>query len=376
MVVNDTLRLGRIRGVRVGMNWTLVAMAAFLAVALAESRLPYDAPGYTSTAYWAAGVVTAVALLLGVLLHELGHALVARRAGLRVDGITLWFMGGITRIEGDASSPGAELRISGVGPLVSLVLGGALWGFSIGLAHLSISPLVLEAMGWLGIINVALAAFNLLPGAPLDGGRVLHAAVWAITRDRWRATRVASGAGAGLGALLVAGGLVEFARGDGVDGALLAVLGWFMFTSARSEEQVANVHRLLEGVRIGDMMRPVRAAPGWLTVDALLASYADVPGAVLMLEQWGGGFSGIVSLDALGAVPFQQRHLVRGSDLAVPVSAAAGASPADDVIDALTTGGGPGVLLVIDGGHTVGAVLPADIDGWLHRRSPAPAGIH
>lgn len=361
---------------RVGLNWTLLAMAGFLAVALAENRLPYDAPGYSHAAYWVTGTLTAVALLAGVLLHELGHAMVAKRAGLGVDGITLWFMGGLTRIEGDAASPGQELRISGVGPLVSLALGGVLWGVRVGLGHLGLSPLALDAIGWLAVINVALAVFNLLPGAPLDGGRVLHSVVWAVTRDRWRATRVSSGAGAALGGLLVIAGLIAFSQSDGVDGLLLAVLGWFMFSAARTEEQAAAIHRVFDGVTVADMMRPVRAAPGWLTVDALLSGYAAVPGSVLMLEQWGGGFGGVVSVDALASVPPAQRTGVRGIDVAVPISATTGAGVGDAALPALTSDGAPKVVLVVHGGRTVGAVLPSDLERWLHGRRGVPAGVH
>lgn len=373
--MNDTIRLGRIGGIRVGLNWTLVAMAGFLAVALSENRLPYDAPGHSTTAYWVAGSLSAVALLAGVLLHELGHAVVARRAGLGVDGITLWFMGGLTRIEGEAATPWAELRISGVGPLVSLAVGGVCWAARLGLSQVVHDSLALDALGWLALINVALAVFNLLPGAPLDGGRVLHAGVWAITRDRWKATRVSTASGVAMGGLMVVAGLVAFAYGDSVDGVLLAALGWFMFSAARGEEQVAALHRVLDGVTVADMMRPVCAAPGWFTVDALLHSYSAVPGSVLMLEQWGGGYSGVVSVDALASVPAGQRTLVRGMDVAVPISATGGAGPGDGALDALTGESTPKVLLVVHGGRTVGAVLPSDIERWARRGPTMAAGV-
>lgn len=376
MRVTDTIRLGRIGGVRVGLNWTLLAMAAFLAFALSESRLPYDAPGYPSAAYWATGAATAVALLIGVLLHELGHAVVAKRAGLRVDGITLWFMGGLTRIEGDAATPGAELRISGVGPLVSLLIGGLCWAAHFLMQQVGASPLALDAVGWLAVINIALAIFNLLPGAPLDGGRVLHSVVWAITRDRWRATRVASGAGAVLGGALVVGGVVALAYHDGIDGVMLGMLGWFMFTSARGEEQVAALQRAFDGVTVKDMMRPVRGAPGWFTVDALLSGYATIPGSVLMLEQWTGGYGGVVSVDALAAVPPAQRSMVRGIDVAVPISQTTGAALGDDALQALTADGSAKVILVVQDERTVGAVLPSDLEAWLQRGPSVAAGVH
>ncbi len=125
--MNDTVRLGRLAGVKVGLNWSLLVMVAFVAGELAANRFPLQAPGYTGTAYGVAGALTAVVLLLGVLLHELGHAVVAGRFRMQVDGITLSWMGGVTRIEGDARSPGAELGIAGIGPIVSLAFGAALW---------------------------------------------------------------------------------------------------------------------------------------------------------------------------------------------------------------------------------------------------------
>ena len=383
--MTDTVRLGRIGGVRIGVNWTLLLMAAFLAVGLADSRLPYDTPGYSSAAYWVTAVTTALALLFAVLLHELGHAVVAKRAGLGVDGITLWFMGGVTRIEGEPATPGAELRISGVGPLVSLIVGVLCWVARFGLSYAGVDPLALDALGWLALINVALAVFNLLPGAPLDGGRVLHAAVWAATRDHWRATRVASRAGMGLAGLLGLGGIVSFGRGDSLDGVLLGVLAWFMFSSARGEQQNADVHRVLDGVTVADVMRPVRAAPGWLTVDALLGGYADVPGAVLMLEEWGGGFGGVVSLDALSALSAPQRSMARGIDVAIPIAATTGAAPGDGALEAVTQQDGQRVVLAIAGDRTVGAVLPSDLEVLVRsgqrppRAAPgpwAPAGVH
>lgn len=383
--MTDTIRLGRIGGVRIGINWTLLVMAGFLAVGLADNRLPYDAPGYSGTAYWIAGIITAVALLVGVLLHELGHAMVAKRAGLGVDGITLWFMGGLTRIEGEPVTPGDELRVSGVGPLVSLVLGGLCWLGRWGLGHAAGHGLALDALGWLALINVALAVFNLLPAAPLDGGRVLHAGVWALTGDRWKATRVASRSGVGLAALLAAGGLFSFARSDRIDGVLLGVLAWFTFVSARAEGQLAAVHGVLDGVTVADVMRPVAAAPGWFTIDGLLREFAGSPETVLMLEEWGGGFSGVVSVDSLAAVPANRRSQVRGVDVAVPIDATRGAAPDDGALDAITADAQRHVVLVIAGERTVGAVLPSDLERYVRsgqrppRRSPGPwvpAGVH
>ncbi|HUC14121.1 MAG TPA: site-2 protease family protein, partial [Acidimicrobiales bacterium] len=171
--MEDTLRFGKVAGVKVGANWSIFALAAIVAYFLANSRLPSDVPGYTHGAYWVAGSLTAVALLVGVLVHEVAHAVAARRAKLHVDGITLWFMGGVTRIESDSRKPSIELVVSLVGPLASGVLGGISFGLA-GLAQLAGWDLAAGSLRWLGVINVLLGAFNLLPASPLDGGKVLH----------------------------------------------------------------------------------------------------------------------------------------------------------------------------------------------------------
>ena len=178
--MNDTVRLGRIAGVQGGAQldacspWWRWSRAGWPTTA-SPSR-PRATP---AAAYAVAGALTAVVLLFGVLLHELGHAVVARRFGLQVDGITLSWMGGVTRIEGDAQSPGAEFAIAGVGPLVSAAFGGLLWVVRVLVEGAGGGRLAVSALGWLAVINVVLAVFNLLPAAPLDGGRVLHSVVWA-----------------------------------------------------------------------------------------------------------------------------------------------------------------------------------------------------
>ncbi|MGH9061747.1 MAG: M50 family metallopeptidase, partial [Acidimicrobiales bacterium] len=242
--MHDTVRLGRLRGVPIGVNWSLLAIIVFLGFGLAGNRLPVDVPGRTGLAYAVAGGLTAVALIVAVLVHELGHAFVARQAGMKVDGITLSWMGGVTRIEGDAPTPGRELAIAVVGPIISLALGGACWLARIVTHAAGHHQLLAAALGWLATINILLAAFNLLPAAPLDGGRVLHAAIWKATKDRWRAARLASRAGIGLGVLVVAAGTVmTVQRRNNIDGLIVAVMGWWLITAARSEEQVAGVHR-------------------------------------------------------------------------------------------------------------------------------------
>ena len=375
--MKDSVRLGRIAGVRVGLNWTLLAMVALVAGGLADNRFAFEAPGYSTVAYAAAGAITALVLLFGVLLHELGHAVIARRVGLQVDGITLSWMGGVTRIEGDAHSPAAELAIAGVGPMVSAAFGGLLWAARVLVGGAGGGRLAVSALAWLAAINVVLAVFNLLPASPLDGGRVLHSVVWGITRDRWRATRVAASAGVALGSLMVAAGFLILVRSrDALNGFFVSFIGWWILGSARAERQLGRARQSLEGTPISEFMRPVGAAPGWITVRAFADTYASGrPGWVWLLERWDGGYGGILPGDAIGSVPFPQWDLVRPLDVAMPISAATGAAPDEDALDIMTRTGGNQVILVVDGGRTVGAVLPADLEALvrLGRRGPVPS---
>jgi Zn-dependent protease len=371
--MDDSFRLGRIAGVRIGVNWTLLVMAGLLAVLLADNQFPQDAPGYSRPEYWLAGLIGAVALFVGVLLHELGHALVAKRFGLAVDGVTLWFMGGLTRIKGESPTPGAELRISAVGPLVSALLGVACAGARWLLEQLGASQLILSVLAWLAVINVVLALFNLLPAAPLDGGRILRSAIWAVTKDRFRATRYASGAGVGLAAILVGLGVFSLSRHRGSDGLLFIVLGWFMYSSARSEALAARVHQTLDGVTLGQVMRPVRAGPGWVTVQSFLDNEGGDHSSVFMLEEWGVvGTAGLASVDALAALPLEERHR-RMLEVALPVDRARGASAGDDLLATLESDPEPQVVLVIEGGYTVGAVLPTDLEHLVQAGRPRSA---
>lgn len=374
--MRDTLRLGRIGGVRIGVHWSLIAIVVLVGAGLARNRLPLDAPGYSSATYDTVGAATAIGLILAVLLHEFGHAVVARRAGMAVDGITLSWMGGMTRIEGDTRSPGLEASIAGIGPLVSLVLGGVFWLARLLVAHGGDYAIATSALGWLAIINVSLAVFNLIPASPLDGGKVLHAGLWKLTHDQWRATRITSRIGIGFGALVVGFSFLILVRGQGgFQAVILAFLGYWLMAAARSEEQSGAVRRALDGATVSDIMRPVGAAPGWITVQAFVDGYdSRRPGWVWLLEGWGGGFQAVVAGDAVRAVPLHEWGVRRPMDVAVPVTTVAGASPGDDALETLSRTGGSQIVLVVDGSHTIGAVLPADVEAMLASRNRSALG--
>src|SRR5256714_457893 len=163
--MGQTFSLGRISGIRIGVNWSVLLIVALRAYGLAVGEFPAAAPRHPVAEYVAAALVTAVAYIGSLLAHELAHSLVARRNGLRVEGITLWLLGGVSRLQGEVPDPGAEVRVAGVGPLTSLVLGGAFWLLA-WLVHASgAGGVAVAALAWLGGINVLLAVFNVIPAA-------------------------------------------------------------------------------------------------------------------------------------------------------------------------------------------------------------------
>jgi Zn-dependent protease len=359
-----SLRLGRIAGIQVGASWSALLIAALIAWSLAGTLLPAQAPGLAPAGYWLAGVAGAGLFLGSLLAHELGHALVARRAGVRVRGITLWLLGGVAQLEDEPATPGTELRVAIVGPAVSLALaaGFGLAALAGGLAGLPALAVVVAA--WLAVGNTALALFNLLPAAPLDGGRVLHGLLWRRHGDRLRASVTATRAGQLVGAGLIVYGLAGALTGWGIGTLWTALVGWFLTTAARQERDHAVLRGGLQGLRAADVMTPTPfVAPAWITVDAVLRNHVQPwRPALLPLGTFEGRPAGVVSVAALEAVPPHRRHLVRAGDLAIPTSALLPVAPDHPAADLLgRLGDGATVAAVVAGGELLGLITAADL---------------
>lgn len=360
-----TVKLGRILGVEVGVNWSVLAVFVLVAWGLAGSVLPQDEPGRSEAAYWTSGLVTAVLFFLCLLAHELSHAVVARRNGLKVSGITLWLLGGMTRIEGDMPSARAELRVAGIGPLVSLSLGVLFSGFAAALAGAGAPGLISACAAWLGVINILLAVFNSIPAAPLDGGRLLRAFLWRRTGDRTGSALTAAAAGRGVGWFLIAGGtLLVFLTGR-FDGFWFALIGWFVVASATAEGRQARVGTLMAGVSAGRIMtrdpEPVSAS---LTVARFLA------GDPLRLRATAFPLTvgeptpiGLVTLERLRRVPVPARDEVRLRDVMYPLDQVVLAGPdvpASELIQRLAAAPAHHAL-ILEEGRLVGLVSPDDV---------------
>jgi Zn-dependent protease len=231
-VVNGTVRLGRIAGIPIELNWSWAIVFALFVWSLARNVFPSSNPGLGGATYAVMAVVATTLFFASLLLHELGHALVARREGVEIEGITLWLFGGVARIGGFLPSAGAELRMALAGPFVTALLVLVYGAFAYGTRLAS----ALDGIAaWLAYINLILLAFNLLPALPLDGGRVLRAVLWHTRADFAWATAVAAAVGRVIGIAMVAAGFASMGFTGVFGGIWLALVGWFVFQAAGAE---------------------------------------------------------------------------------------------------------------------------------------------
>jgi Zn-dependent protease len=364
--MRQTIRLGRVAGVPVGLSGSALVLLVLLAAGLAVGRLPAVEPGRGWLLYALAGLLAAVLFLACVLAHELAHMLVARGYGIRVESLTLWLLGGVAELRDEPRTPGAEAAVAVAGPATSLGLGAVFAAVAAGLSALGADRLLVGVAAYLAVVNLILALFNLVPAAPLDGGRVLRAIVWKATGDRARAGVVAARAGRVFGLLLIALGIGSAVLFGSFGGVWWVLLGWFLVHVASAEERRAALGRRLHGVRVGDVMSadPV-SADEWLPVDrfideALLRHrFSAYP-----LTDPAGRLTGLVTLNRIRSVPPDRRHGTRLADISCPPEAVPVARPDEPLVDLLPRlgGGADGRAVVLDGaGRVVGIVSPRDI---------------
>jgi Zn-dependent protease/CBS domain-containing protein len=359
-------------------HWSVLIVLALIAPDLAGGALAGAWPGRPVWLYWLVALAASVVFLLGLLAHEVAHAVVARRNGVGVRGITLWMFGGVTEMTGTAASPGADLRIAGAGPLVSLLLGAGFVGLALLVAALGGDGLLVAALGWLGVLNVLLALFNVLPGAPLDGGRLLRAALWQWRGNRTWAAIAAARVGTVLGAALVVLGALQFLRlGGDVSGLWLALVGWFLMGAARTEERQTRMWGPLEGILVRAVMDPHPAtAPPGMSVAELLASgrLDDRDPAVVLVEDERP--VGLVTLETVRALAWEVRTTTTLGAVATPIADVPVTSPDLPVIEVLPRlgGAGGGRMPVVEDGRLVGILAATDLLQAAERLRGAGAG--
>jgi Zn-dependent protease len=377
--MRQSIRIGTFGGVPVGVNWSVLVIFALLTWELGAYGFPGTPSGRPSAADWVAAVVAAVLFFGSLLAHEVSHAVVARRNGVGVRSITLWLFGGVAQLEDEAHSPGADFRIAAVGPGTSLALAGLFGAAQAVAGALGTRGLPVDVASWLWKINLALAAFNLIPGAPLDGGRILRSGLWRAWSDRPRASVAAARAGRAVGALLVVVGVAEFAVG-GLLGLWPAVLGWFVWSAAGAEERVARLRGGVAHLAAWQVMTPnPPALPERDSVEDLVRSLWHYRGDTVPVTDDRGWLSGLVTLDAVRAVPDARRPQTTLHDIAVPlpgVPVVRAGDPVAVLLERMRGAEGTPAFVLDAEGRLVGVVSGADLEraaawGTSHHRMPA-----
>jgi Zn-dependent protease/predicted transcriptional regulator len=361
-------RVARIAGieVRVDSSWVVIALLITYSMYLRGSVLYPELSGGGAVAL---GIGATVLFFGSVLVHELAHALVAQARGIRVQDITLFLFGGATRARVESRGPGDEFLIALVGPLTSGMLAG-LFGIVAGLGRDVLSRPLAGTFGYLAWTNLLLAAFNLIPGFPLDGGRLLRAAIWKATGNLARATRIASLAGQGVGWLLVAGGVAWLLGGDLAGGIWFAFIGWFLVQAARSSYQELQLQQLLRGVEAEDVMAGdlVRIPPELSLQDAVDDYFMRYDHSGFPVDE-GGRTIGLLTLRGVRRVPREQWPTRRVRDHMVPLGDQVVVAPEarmDGVLGKLQDSEANRVLVGQDR-EVVGIITPSDLTRWLRR---------
>lgn len=384
------LHLGRVAGIEIQLDWTLSLIFVLLVFNLGAGLFPRLHPGWGAAVSWATAVGAALLFLTSIVVHELSHALVARRKKISVQRITLFLFGGVAHLESDVPSPGAEFLMAIVGPVVSIVIGiAATWlgmtlaGDAFAAALFGSAPDALEVavrdaspistlLLWLGPVNIFLGVFNMMPGFPLDGGRVLRALLWWATGDLQKATRWASIAGQLVAFALMAVGVANLFFGALGQGLWLLVLGWFLSNAARMSYRDLLLRKALSDVPVARLMRtqidrlnPELSLEGFVRDHVMTSDQQGFP-----VEE-GDTLLGMVVVEQVRRIPPADWSRTTVSEVMTPANILQALPPHADARRALAALDARDVdLPIVEGNHLLGLVRRGDFLKWLRLQSP------
>lgn len=356
--------LVKIAGIQIAIDYSWIAIFLLVLWSLSAGYFPHHHPGHPALRYWVVGFVATILFFASVVIHELSHSLMANRLGQEVRRITLFIFGGMAHLSREPRSARVEFLIAAVGPVTSLVLGGAFWIVARSIGGLGAAPLWVAVFRHLAFINVALAVFNLLPGFPLDGGRLLRSLLWMRTGDLRAATARAANWGSGIALGLMLLGVLQIFGGALVGGLWLIFIGMFLRGAAQASYHGVVVEQALRGATAGDLMvaEPV-CIPGDTTVEQAIDEYFLRHGFGGFPVTEGGRIVGVVSLGEIKGCPKEERGRRRIGELMCPADERLRIPFGASVADALRrmVDAGAGRLLVTEDGHIVGLVTHSGI---------------
>lgn len=370
MLTNRGFSIGRWFGFNVRIDYSWFVIFALVLWTFSARVFPLEVPGYSTVAYASMGLVGTLLFFLSVLLHELSHSAMARRRGIEVEGITLFIFGGVAQTSMEAEEAIDEFLLTVVGPLSSIALAGLFWALSIGADFFALGEPTIAVATYLAWLNGILAAFNMLPGFPLDGGRIFRSTVWHFTGNLEKATRWASRGGRVVGYLLIGLGLFELFMGELVGGLWSAFIGWFLSNAADASWRQFRARQTLSRIPVSRVMvRDPVTLPEELPVDrAVEACFQRRPHSAYPVTRE-GRLVGMVSLDHVKEVPREKWSETTVHDLMRPIENVPTVNPReslDEVISGLKMDEHSRILVVQDG-VLLGVVTLGDIGAWVSR---------
>lgn len=357
--------IGRIFGISIDLDYSWFLIIGLLTWMLAASYYPQQFPGWPAGEYWFVGLITAVLLFASVLVHELAHSMVAKGYGIAVPRITLFLFGGVAQIATEPPNAAAEFWIAIAGPVTSFALAALCWEVEPLFSAPQASYALVE---YLALINLVLALFNLIPGFPLDGGRVFRAILWRTTRSYHRATVAAAVSGRFFGFLLIFIGIWQALTGDLGDGIWVAFIGWFLESAAGSQLQQETLRNLLGDHRVADAMeRNFARAPGDMTLQELVDRYILAANAHAVVVPGPDGKAGVVTLATVRGTPSDTWPATMASQVMTPLQTMDATRPGAILWSALEKMGRDGVnqLPVVDENGVVGILSREDVLHYL-----------
>lgn len=359
--MKGAIRLGSIRGIEIGVHYNWLLIFFLVAWSLAMGYFPQSYPGWTQLAYWTTGVIASILLFVSVLLHELAHSFVAQARGLPVRSITLFIFGGVSNIVREAENPRTEFAMAVVGPLSSLVIAGVFYGLFLVVPN-KLDPLA-ALLSYLALINAFLAVFNLIPGFPLDGGRVLRSIIWGATGNLVKATNIAATVGRLFGWGLIGVGLFQILRGNFLGGLWIAFIGWFLSNAADSSRQETTVQEYLKGFKVKDVMtpNPQTISPGATVLEVVQGIFSQYHRRAVPVAR-DGKLVGIVTLTNIRGLP-QEKWTITPVEAIMTKAPLQCVSPEDDLARAMAMIAEQDVnqVLVCTDSGLVGIISRADI---------------
>ena len=370
--MGGAFNLGKIFGIQFRLHYTWFIIFVLITGSLSWQYFPLVYPDWNTLTYWVTGIVTSLLFFTSVVAHELAHSLVGRANGIPVKSITLFIFGGVAHMTREAARHGAELKMAAAGPISSLAIGGLF--FLLHLLIQGISEPIAAMAFWLAQINVALAVFNLIPGFPLDGGRVFRALLWRFSGDYKRSTRIATRVGRGVGYLFILGGLliIFLLPQQWFSGLWLAFIGWFLDNTASASYRQAQWQEALQGLTASEMMTsdcPV--VPSNITIRNLVQDYIFTSGHGYFLVTDESELKGILTLRNIKSVTQPNWEVTQVKHVMTPVEKLKIAYPDQDVLSVLEQmdEGNINQMPVVSEGRVIGLITRDNLIRLLYTRS-------